>query len=739
MEKFLVKFNHSQASSSTNVNPSSLIDDLNLDSLEADPGKRVPIAHYNLQIKDEVRKHYIQKGPCQPKMDSYPPTEIGKRMRQFCKIWFEGPYSKWLEYSVEKDSVYCLCCYLFKDDFFHGSTSEFYTKTGFRSWNTALERFCKHVGDVNSIHDKCFNKMLDLSNHHQSIQVVIDKHSQKLKNEYRMRLEASIDVSRLLLQYGLPFRGHDESEFSINQGFLFLGFLRWHGDKHPDVGKVILENAPQNDTSTCPMIQKDIANACAKETLKAIIGDLNGDYFGILVDESKDISHKEQMALVLRFVNKNGEVVERFIGLVHVSDTSACSLKKTIYFLLSVHSLSPSKIRGQGYDGANFFDHVSNVLNVVGGSFKRRDLLRDHQAKKLEQLFESGEVQKGQGLHQERGLQRPGDTRWGSHFKTLDNFIVIFSSIVHVLEVIELEGSTSSDRNQAEYLLTKIKTFKFIFVLHLMLKVLAMSNELSKILQKKDQDIVNAVEFLNITKKRLQDMRENGWESLLDDVSSFCDVHDILIPKLDESYFPGKSKRKSSGVSYAHHLRVEVFFAVIDVQLQELNDRFDVVSSDLLLGMGSLNPVNSFSNFDKGKIMTLAKCYPSEFDDGKIRDLSYQLDTFIIHMRSGNPKFSNLQGIRDLAKALVEANLAETYSLVYLLVKLTLILPVATATVERAFSSMKHIKNEVRNSIGNQYLNDCLVCYIERDVFINVSNDVIIDRFQNMKTRRGQL
>ncbi|XP_015167797.1 zinc finger MYM-type protein 1-like [Solanum tuberosum] len=566
MEKFLVKFNHSQASSSTNVNPSSLIDDLNLDSLEADPGKRVPIAHYNPQIKDEVRKHYIQKGPCQPKMDSYPPTEIGKRMRQFCKIWFEGPYSKWLEYSVEKDSVYCLCCYLFKDDFFHGSASEFYTKTGFRSWNRALERFRKHVGDVNSIHDKCFNKMLDLSNHHQSIQVVIDKHSQKLKNEYRMR------------------------------------FLRWHGDKHPNVGKVILENAPQNDTLTCPMIQKDIANACAKETLKAIIGDLNGDYFGILVDESKDISHKEQMALVLRFVNKNGEVVERFIGLVHVSDTSACSLKKAIYSLLSVHSLSPSKIRGQGYDGASnmkgeinglktlimkdspsayyihcfahqlqltlvaiakkhldvedFFDHVSNVLNVVGGSFKRRDLLRDHQAKKLEQLFES---------------------------------------------------------------------------------VLAMSNELSKILQKKDQDIVNAVEFLNITKKRLQDMRENGWESLLDDVSSFCDVHDILIPKLDESYFPGKSKRKSSGVSYAHHLRVEVFFAVIDVQLQELNDRFDVVSSDLLLGMGSLNPVNSFSNFDKGKIMTLAKCYPSEFDDGKIRDLSYQLDTFISHMRSGNP------------------------------------------------------------------------------------------------------
>ena len=36
-------------------------------------------------------------------------------------------------------------------------------------------------------------------------------------------------------------------------------------------------------------------------------------------------------------------------------------------------------------------------------------------------------------------------------------------------------------------------------------------------------------------------------------------------------------------------------------------------------------------------------------------------------------------------------------------------------------------------------LNGCLVCYIERSIFKNVSNDAIIDRFQNMKTRRGQL
>ncbi|KAG5611275.1 hypothetical protein H5410_022556 [Solanum commersonii] len=58
-----------------------------------------------------------------------------------------------------------------------------------------------------------------------------------------------------------------------------------------------------------PSIQKDIVDFCAKKIFKAILEDLDGDYFEILVDESKDISHKEKMTLVLRYVNKEGEII----------------------------------------------------------------------------------------------------------------------------------------------------------------------------------------------------------------------------------------------------------------------------------------------------------------------------------------------------------------------------------------------------------------------------------------------
>ncbi|XP_070002157.1 uncharacterized protein [Nicotiana sylvestris] len=434
-----------------------------------------------------------------------------------------------------------------------GNGGDAFTKDGFRGWNKAVERLKAHVGDVNNIHHKCFNRMQDLKNQHQSILSSFDKQSEKVKSDYRMRLKASIDVARFLLRSGFPFRGHDESEDSEYKG-PFLELLEWHGDMHSDVKKVILRHAPQNDMMICPTIQKEIVEACAKETTKVIIEDLGDDVFGILVDESKDISHKEQMALILRYVNKSGMIIERFLGIVHVSDTSSQPLQKEIYSLLLKHSLSPSKIRGQGYDGAsnmqgeknslkslilkdtssaysihcfahqlqlalvalskkhsdvdNLFYVVTNVLNIIGASFKCRDSLQQHQLDKLEELIKVGEVLTGQGLNQERGLQRPGDTRWGSHYKTLENFIVLFSSIVNVLKDMKHECLYHLDRFAAQNLLSMIQEFAFVFMLNLMFKVLLLTNILNKVLQKKDQDIVSAMGMLDLAKKRLQKMRE---------------------------------------------------------------------------------------------------------------------------------------------------------------------------------------------------------------------------------------
>jgi len=88
---------------------------------------------------------------------------------------------------------------------------------------------------------------------------------------------------------------------------------------------------------------------------------------------------------------------------------------------------------------------------------------------------------------------------------------------------------------------------------------------------------------------------------------------------------------------------------------------------------------------------------------------------------------------------MVETKKHIAYPTVYLLLKLALRLPVAIATVERSFSAMNFVKNQMRNHMGDEFLNDCLVTYIESDIFDSVENEKILQCFQNMTSRRGQL
>jgi hypothetical protein len=65
----------------------------------------------------------------------------------------------------------------------------------------------------------------------------------------------------------------------------------------------------------------------------------------------------------------------------------------------------------------------------------------------------------------------------------------------------------------------------------------------------------------------------------------------------------------------------------------------------------------------------------------------------------------------------------------------SLILSVATEIVERAFSAMNIVKNRLYNRMEDQWMNYCLITYIEKDIFNAISNEEIMQRFQGIKTR----
>ncbi|KAH9657516.1 TTF-type domain-containing protein [Citrus sinensis] len=368
---------------------------------------------------------------------------------------------------------------------------------------------------------------------------IFERQSKKTQSEYETRLNAVVDCIRFLLNQGLAFRGHDESDGSSNRGN-FLELLHFLADHNEDINAVTLKNTPLNLQMTSPKIQKDIVSCVATETTNAIIREMDGALFSVLIDESRDISTKEQMAVVLRYVDKNGYVVERFAGIEHVSSTTAASLKESLDNMFSRFGLSLSMLRGQGYGGA------SNM------QAKCRDILHEKHALAVIETLGKGELSSGQGLNQEITLKRPADTRWSSHYGTLMSIISIFPSVVDVLEVIEVEGN-SEQRFQANTLLKLMQSFDFVFCLFLMKNILGYANELSRALQRKDQDILNAVTLVEVYKHNLQKLRDSGWDSLFVQVSTFCSKHDINVLDMDDLFLiPGRSRHKAREITNLH-------------------------------------------------------------------------------------------------------------------------------------------------------------------------------------------
>ncbi|WVZ70665.1 hypothetical protein U9M48_019309 [Paspalum notatum var. saurae] len=466
----------------------------------------------------------------------------------------------------------------------------------------------------------------------------------------------------------------------------------------------------------------------------------------------------------LLYVNAQGQVIERFLGIKSVADTTSSSLKVALDSMFARHGLSMSKVRGQGYDGASnmrgefhglqrrildenlhafyihcfahqlqlvvvsvakscslvfdFFNIATLIVNTVNVSCKRRDQLSQEHHENIVNQLDTRKKISGRGKNQETSLARPGDTRWGSHHKTLCRLIHMWDAVLEVLENVAEDATVGEKRTTASGLLLQMENFEFILILHLMIRLLA-------------------VGLIALTLEKINETRQHGWEELYDEVNKFCVEHHIKIPEMaDTVTVRGRSRgRGGQQVTYHHHFKNEIFNVVHDQIIVELNNCFAERSTELLRCIACLDPRNSFEAFDIEKLVQLAKIYDFDFSHYECGVLRVQLGYFISNVRA-DPDFLSCTDLGMLAVKMVQSKRHTVFSLVYRLVVLALVLPVATATVERAFSAMKIIKTELRNKMGDEWLNHRMVCYIERGVFASITNDDIVNRFQELKTRR---
>ncbi|KAH9671067.1 TTF-type domain-containing protein [Citrus sinensis] len=465
--------------------------------------------------------------------------------------------------------------------------------------------------------------------------------------------------------------------------------------KCKEIAQVVLENAPSYAKYTSSDIQKELLNILANKVRNKIRREL-GDG---------------------KYVDCDGYIRERFLEVVNVMETTAVTLKKEISLFLKdcpyayyihcfAHQLQLALVAASNDvpDVWLFFSALGSIVN-----------LKSVWEAEIIDLIASGEVQTGTGANQIHTLQWPGATRWSSHFRFVSRLLDLFSAVHKVLGKLVECGPNNNIRGEAKGACESMISFKFVFILHLLNKVLGMSDLLCQALQVKSQDILNVVHLVSTTKKLLQRLQDNGWETFIENVVLFCEKNEIDMPDMKARHMKGRGRscQQNDYITMEHYYHYDIFNTTLE----------------LLTLSSALNPIDAFKLFKIEDICSLAeRFYPEDFTK-----IELQIDIRSLQ------EFQNITSLSELCRRLVETRNSQIYFLLDRLIRLVLTLPVSTATTERAFSAMKLIKTTHRNKMENEFLSDCMVIYIEREIADNIDSDAIIDEFSFLKNRRTQL
>ena len=128
-----------------------------------------------------------------------------------------------------------------------------------------------------------------------------------------------------------------------------------------------------------PAIQNEFIGLLASTVRNQLLSDIHRNkYYGILLDSTPDLGHREQLSEVIRFVDVNFEtkevkIRESFLGVIHLHAKDAAAIEQVIINKLQEDKIPLSDCRSQCYDNASVMaGHISGV--------QERILARNHRA-----------------------------------------------------------------------------------------------------------------------------------------------------------------------------------------------------------------------------------------------------------------------------------------------------------------------------------------------------------------------
>lgn len=331
------------------------------------------VGHWPTKISNHLRTLLVRQGSAGVQHIDYDFAEVSRpgvstkgSARKLTRDWFfrklpngEKMLRSWMVYSPSKSSLFCFCCKLFGTvtDF----SSSFNSENGFNKWWKLNPKLEEH--ESSAVHIRCFTEWKNLE-----IGILrgetIDKAAQEaIRNEekkWRDLLSRLLDIIRFLAKQNLALRGHREydDDSGGNRGN-FLELVQLLGKYDPVLREHLtkVKLGKKNAISyTSPLLQNEFINLLGDQVRKKILRQvIEAKYFCIIFDSTSDISHKDQISLVLRYVKIDGSnvsVIESFVDFIETKGKTAEMLTQLIVDKIQADGLDIQNCRGQAYDNA---------------------------------------------------------------------------------------------------------------------------------------------------------------------------------------------------------------------------------------------------------------------------------------------------------------------------------------------------------------------------------------------------
>nr|CAI5833787.1 unnamed protein product [Callosobruchus analis] len=653
---------------------------------------------------------------------------------------------------------------------------------GVSDWKNISAILASH--ERSSEHMSSFQKWKELEVRLKKNKTIDEEHLRKIRDDekyWHQVLERPIALVRVLGTQNLAFRGSNENLFACGNGN-FLKFVEYLAMFDPTMREHVqkIRNRESHTHYLGKNIQNELiqllSNAIQDKILSAVS---NAKYFSIVLDYTPDVSHVEQMTIIVRFVSilkdkKSCEVREHFLGFIPVLDTTGAGLTEATLEKLKDLSLPIENLRGQGYDnGSNMKGKnvglqrrildinprafsvpcSSHTLNLVVNDAAKCCLGATSFFCLVQQLyvFFSTSTQRWEVLkhHVPSLTLKPlSDTSRESRVDALlplrYQLSEVHDALMDIVKNTELTGANGNvSRVEAEGLAKQIGKFDFVASLVMWYNILYEINITSKLLQTKVFDLSAATEQLHQTKTYLEKSRsDEGFEKMLVDAREVAE--DLDIPAtFDQISTVTRFRKKKRQFSYEgkdepiedpkQRFKITFYFPILDTPISSVKERFNQLQ-EINSKFGFLYHIDALE--DKPTKYVQEQCL--KLEKALATDHLKDIDAMELcgEVQAISRRVKKQSTPKDVLDLILEGDMEENFPNVYVALRILLTLPVSVASGERSFSKLKIIKSYLRSSMTQERLVGLTTISVEQEIAQIIDLNGLVATFARQKARK---